>query len=148
MMWIKNIFRKTLPYFPVMLAGFFLSGCNTGPEPIQFGEEQCAYCKMTIVDQKFGAELVTQKGRVYKFDALECMIPYKDENPDQYSHELAIAYDNPGKLYPVTELVFMHSEKFNSPMGSNVAAFSAEENIPPEATKVEWPQLEEKFASN
>lgn len=35
---------------------------------------------MTISDGRFGAELITKKGRVYKFDDLRCLINYKAEN--------------------------------------------------------------------
>ena len=36
---------------------------------------------MTIVDPRYGAELVTTKGKVYKYDAVECLINsvYADE---------------------------------------------------------------------
>lgn len=108
------------------LAGVvLLAGCGVKPEPIVFGEDHCTYCRMSIADPKFGAELVTDKGRVYKFDALECMVPYLQENSDtQYAHILAIAFDEPGELKPVQNLKFAISEEFNSPMGGNVAALS------------------------
>ena len=38
---------------------------------------------MTIVDNKHSAELVTTKGKVYKFDAIECMIRHLQNIEDQ-----------------------------------------------------------------
>ncbi len=107
------------------LCVFLLVGCGVKPEPIAFGEDHCTYCRMTIADPKFGAELVSDKGRIFKFDALECMVPYLQENNDtEYAYILAIAYDEPGELKSVSDLTFAFSENFNSPMGGNVAGLS------------------------
>src|SRR5690606_39239413 len=101
-----------------------LVGCGVNPEPIAFGKDYCSYCKMSIADPKFGAELVTSKGKIYKFDAMECMVPYMQEQGEtEYAHILGIAFDDPGELHPVENLQFVVSEEFNSPMGATLAAF-------------------------
>lgn len=121
----------------------YLIGCSPEHEPIRFGEDHCAYCKMGIVDPKFGSELVTAQARVYKFDAIECMIPFMKDNPDvQPAILLGIAYNNPKELYEVGDLYFEISEKYQSPMGANIAAFTRENNamaIPESA--LNWQQL-------
>ena len=48
--------------------------CSTDPEPISFGVDQCTLCRMNISDSKFGAEIVTKKGKIFKYDAAECML--------------------------------------------------------------------------
>ena len=53
-----------------------LDSCSTEPEQLQYGTDACHFCKMTLMDKKFGAELVTTKGKVYKFDDLSCFINY------------------------------------------------------------------------
>src|SRR5690554_4470874 len=96
-----------------LVSVILLASCGVKPEPIAFGEDHCTHCRMNIADPKFGAELVTDKGRVYKFDALECMVPYLQENSStEYAHVLAIAYDEPGELRPVDDLHFVFSENF------------------------------------
>lgn len=114
--------------FPILilLVALFISGCQSGPEPIQFGKDQCDFCKMSIADPKFGAELVTAKGRVYKFDAVECMVPYMEENPDEYAHVVAIAYNDPKALHPVKDMQFVISDEIRSPMGAGLLSFSDE----------------------
>lgn len=110
---------------PLLL--LLLSACSTEPEPISFGKDQCVYCKMAIVDQQYGAELVTGKGKVYKFDAVECLVDYQEETPAPeggYAHVLAIGYDTPGELHPVAEMHFLISPEIRSPMGANLAAFA------------------------
>lgn len=97
-------------------------GCGKGPEPLQYGKDQCEYCKMTISDPQFGAEIVTDKGRIYKFDAVECLIRFaKETNPG--SPEIMITpYNMPGVLKSKDSLVFIMSSRVNSPMGAGLTA--------------------------
>lgn len=108
----------------IFVLSFSLLSCNVGPEQIEFGVDHCAYCRMKISDPRFGAEVVTQKGRIYKFDAIECLIPFVDEQREIYSHTLAIPFDQPGKLKEKDSLQFVFSPAIISPMGANIAAFS------------------------
>lgn len=116
----------------LLFLGIFaaFTACTPEPEPIAFGEDHCEYCKMTIADPKYGGELVTSKGKIYKFDAVECLIPFMKENTSQnYALILAITYDEPGKLHAVQNLKFVQSPQFKSPMGANLATFSSVESL-------------------
>src|SRR6056297_631088 len=108
--------------------GFLIAmlACTRGtqPEPIDFGNDQCAYCRMTISDPQFGAELITDKGRISKYDAAECLVNYINESSPTYSQLYAVAYDQPKSLKPVGELHFVISSDFRIPMGANLVAFS------------------------
>lgn len=107
-----------------------LMSCQPEPDPIDFGEDQGVYCKMTIADPRYGAELVTDKGKVYKFDAVECMVNYlEEEAPSEREHAyvLAIAADTPGELHSVEEMYFLRSPEMPSPMGANLTGFSTRE---------------------
>jgi len=59
---------------------FLLLSCSTGSQPINYGKDNCDFCKMTIMDQKFGTEIVTKKGKIYKFDSDECMRNFYNKN--------------------------------------------------------------------
>ncbi len=119
---------------------FIFSACNIEPEPINFGEDQCVYCKMTISDPKYGAELVTKKGRIYKFDAIECMIHYQVENSETaFKYTMAVAYDDPKSLKKVEGLFFVKNPQFKSPMGESIAAFV---NEPQKFESMKWEKLQ------
>lgn len=108
---------------------FLLLGCRPAPAPIDFGEDEGAYCRMIITDPRYGAELVTAKGKVYKFDAVECMVNYLREAPEgvEYAYQLAVAADTPGELHPVDDLTFLRSAAMPSPMGADLTAFRTRE---------------------
>ena len=65
-----------------MLLMFGLQACqgNNEPKPIKYGSDQCAYCKMTVSDPRFGTQLLTKKGRAYNFDDVQCMVAFVKEN--------------------------------------------------------------------
>lgn len=99
-------------------------GCSIEPKPINYGSDACDFCKMTIVDQIHGAEIVTDKGKVYKFDAIECMIDFKEdmskETPQMF---LTNHYHTPKVLISAEKATFLISENLPSPMGEFITAF-------------------------
>lgn len=124
-----------------------LTACSVEPEPIAYGTDSCHYCKMSIVDQKYGAEIVTTKGRYMKFDAIECMVNFihSDFNMEDGKYFMVTHYTNPGELQQAGESVFLKSEQFNSPMGANLTAFSdaakAKEATEGNAEVYSWEEL-------
>ncbi|MDX1471385.1 MAG: hypothetical protein R3213_07795, partial [Flavobacteriaceae bacterium] len=83
----------------IFLLSIFMFSCSIEPKPIEYGLDNCSYCKMTIVDEQHAAQIVTQKGRAYNFDAIECMIEYRREYLDQpVALYLVTTFGEPGKL--------------------------------------------------
>lgn len=99
---------------------FILNACNPESAPIIYGEDKCDFCRMSIVDKRFGGELVTKKGKVYKFDAVECLVNYIDDRVEDESKLQMIltnTYDHPGELVNALECTYLTSELMPSPMG-------------------------------
>ncbi len=116
---------------PVLLVGF-LSGCSSEPVPIRFGQDNCDFCKMTISDQRFGAEIVTKKGKVFKFDDAHCVNNFLDDkktNQQEIAGIYFIDFIKPHQLINANEAYFLQSPKLKSPMNGNVAAFSQEDSL-------------------
>ena len=101
---------------------------------------------MTISDANYGAELITDKGRVLKYDAAECMVNHLREGAPPQAGLFLIAYDVPGQLFPVDSLAFVISPEFRSPMGANLAAFRHRQNLNAEhrANVLSWKEVMEK----
>lgn len=108
---------------------FFLSSCSKGPKPIDYGNDGCHFCKMTIVDKIHATELITDKGKIFKFDASECMLNYLNEDK-QIAVGLLLTnyYDSPTAFIPSEEATFLISDKIPSPMGANLTAFQTKES--------------------
>ena len=101
-----------------------LFGCDVSPEAIAYGSDGCHFCKMTIVDKLHAAEIVTNKGKVYKFDASECMINFmKEFDASEVKLYLTNIYTEPETLIDATQATFLISENVPSPMGAFLTAF-------------------------
>lgn len=103
-----------------------LMGCSIKPQEINYGADGCHFCRMTIVDAQHAAQLVTDKGKVYKFDAIECMVNYQRElDSNTIALSLCNHYTEPKELINVSEATFLISEGIPSPMGAYLTAFSS-----------------------
>lgn len=104
----------------------FTSSCTIEPDPIQYGEDNCAHCQMKIMDSRFGTELVTDKGKVYKFDSIECLVEYMmrpAREKEKFSLFLVTPFNQPGELVDANGSFFLHSKNLPSPMGMYLSAF-------------------------
>jgi len=113
----------------LVLSSLSILSCSVKPEPLVFGKDSCYACKMTLMDEKFGAEIVTKKGKVYKFDDVNCMITFYNsgyEPKENIEHDLVIDFGDPGKLMKAESALYIHSPEIRSPMLSQVAAFSSQ----------------------
>ena len=112
----------------ILICAVYLSACNTKPRPIEYGNDGCHYCTMTIVDRQHASQLVTSKGKAYKFDAIECMINFLNENDiGPYEHTLVGDFANPGRLIDAQDTSFLISKEIPSPMGAFLSAFNSKE---------------------
>ncbi len=112
----------------VLMIGFALLSCSPKPQAIAYGADGCHYCKMTIVDRIHAAEIVTNKGKVYKFDAIECMLNYDKEIEEGINAMYLVNhYGNPEELINASEATFLISENIPSPMGAFLTAFKTKD---------------------
>jgi len=112
----------------IVFAMLFLISCTPSPEPIAYGTDGCTNCKMTIVDSKFGAELLTKKGKVYKYDSIECLASAYIMGTIAHDkiHSLVVAdSENSERFIEIKKATFLQSEKLRSPMGLNLSAYSS-----------------------
>lgn len=107
-----------------LIIGFLFISCSVEESPIEYGKDACHFCKMTIVDKQHASEIVTKKGKPFKYDSIECMmkdLSQKEEN--SIALFLITDYYTPGKLVNATEATFLISENLPSPMGANLTGF-------------------------
>lgn len=113
----------------VLLTGMLFLYCKPAPEAIRFGEDACAYCSMGIADPSFAAEIVTEKGRVFKYDSIECMVRSYRKMETEPGLLLVMDYSEPGTFINAKEAHFLISPETRSPMGANLSAFKKESSI-------------------
>ncbi|MCY7330524.1 MAG: nitrous oxide reductase accessory protein NosL [Saprospiraceae bacterium] len=107
------------------------TSCTTGPEPIRYGQDGCQHCKMTLTDRRFGSEIVTTKGKVFKFDDLNCLANYLKEGgvaEQDVAQVVSVDFKKAGTFVDVQQAFFLKSEAIKSPMRGDVATFSNQQD--------------------
>lgn len=130
-----------------------LMSCDVEPEPLQYGKDSCHHCKMTLMDNKFGAEILTTKGKVYKFDDLNCMLHFYNSGvvkSEDIKDILVVDFSNPEKLTDARNALYVKSGLIKSPMASNVAAFQSYEvlkemNADWKGIMLSWGELQTQY---
>jgi copper chaperone NosL len=106
-----------------------LTSCSNEPQPIDYGNDNCNFCEMTIVSQVYSAQAVSRKGKQYKYDAIECMVNDQLQNNYDMAVNLVANYEQPGTMIDVDNARFVINDSIKSPMGVNLAAFKKESPV-------------------
>ena len=111
----------------LLISLIILLSCSKDISPLEYGKDQCDHCRMTLTDRKYGAEIITKKGKTIKFDAAECMLNYlKEKKIDESDIEkyLVINLSDPGALIYAISADYLISPELRSPMGENISSFA------------------------
>ena len=127
---------------------FILVSCSIEPQPIKMGDT-CSFCLMGVADNRFGAELITKKGKIYKFDDTHCLLEFLNAQTvpkEQQKSILFVNFETPHGFLDAKNAFLLKSVDLRSPMGSNIAAFESLEKLKESQTKlggevVEWASL-------
>lgn len=145
---------KLKTFLSITFFAFLLISCGKEPKPIEFGVDNCDHCMMNISDVRYGAELVTQKGRIYKFDDMYCMKAFlqaEEVVPQNQVHSLwLVDFVATEQLISAEKSYLLYNPELKSPMGSNTAAFADEETRQEQHTEHSGTMLlwEDYFNSN
>lgn len=125
---------KSVYFFLILM--LTISCATNEADPIKLNIDGCEYCKMKIADGKFGAELITVKGRIYKFDDMHCMVNYHKENASVkvqsfYIHD----FNQMNVLIPAETAFYVQGGEINSPMHGNIIAVKTEDEAKNKATE-------------
>ncbi|PJZ26522.1 accessory protein NosL [Leptospira hartskeerlii] len=121
------MFRNRSGFPVIILLSVSISVFCSKREPIlpEFGRELCAHCSMAIVDKRFHAQLLTEKGRRYYFDSIECSHSFEKSAGNSSGTIWFADFENPDRMVPKEAAVLVRSSELRSPMGEGLAAFSS-----------------------
>ncbi|AOP36280.1 hypothetical protein A0128_19845 [Leptospira tipperaryensis] len=96
-------------------------------EPVipERGKEKCSHCSMSIVDMRFHSQLMTDKGRRYYFDSIECLQSYEETLNSEGFHSWIADFEDTNRMLNEAEATIVQSQEIHSPMGKGLAAFAS-----------------------
>jgi copper chaperone NosL len=107
----------------LVLGVLVLRPARTGPEPIAYGRDTCAHCRMHLSQPGFAGELRDRHGTLTKYDDLGCllraMVAMRAEVPEAWVED-----HGGGGLVPLLGTTLVRSERGETPMGSGIVAFA------------------------
>jgi NosL protein len=96
---------------------------RSGPEPIVFGRDACAHCRMHISQPGFGGEVRDRNGVLTKYDDVGCMlqamVAMHREIPEAWVED----HDG-GGFVPLLTAQLVRTEDGGTPMGYGIVAFA------------------------
>ena len=125
------------------------SSCQNGPVAIVTGKDNCYFCKMTISDARYGAELLTQKGKVYKFDDIHCLRSFMQSKflaEQEIKDVYLVDFAGDHSLLKAGESFLLQGDEIHGPMNGNIIAFKNKDSMSEKAdrfkaTAIGWEQL-------
>ena len=128
----KPLTTLTTGFGIVLLTTLLAGSCASGPEPIRYGQDACYHCKMTLTDKRFGAEIITDKGKVLKFDDLNCVVAYLKEKKIEekdLAQIVSIDFKRTGEFVDINKAFLLKNDAIKSPMRSDIACFSDNKDL-------------------
>ena len=116
--------NRSLTSLAALMLALSASACGSGPRPLVAGEDSCRYCRMTIDDSRFGAMVLTARGRLETFDSIECLAGYVSSLASTSTPRAIWVADveNPSRWLDATHARFLYGGTLHSPMGRRLAA--------------------------
>jgi copper chaperone NosL len=125
MMLLPRAFACSYRTLGTALAIVVLTACGRTPPPIAYGEQGCDYCRMEIVDERYGGQLVTTTGKVYSFDSVECLAEFAATVDGSTVRMIRVAdFSAPGTMVRAEDARFYRDERRSGPMGGGWLAIS------------------------
>jgi copper chaperone NosL len=121
-----TLFRKRRPAMAAAALSMAASAAcaGGGPRPFKLNEDSCDFCRMSIVDARYGGQAVTTTGRVYTFDSIECLAGFARRVPSGTIRSLYVVdLQHPGTFVHVEQAGFLKDVMITSPMGKSIAGF-------------------------
>ncbi|MDX2120056.1 MAG: nitrous oxide reductase accessory protein NosL [Gemmatimonadota bacterium] len=105
------------------LAVLLTAGCGpAGPRSLALGVESCAHCHMTIMEERFSAQAITETGKVFAFDDVGCLASWLAGSPPPVA-SLWVWSTVPGEGWLQAEqAAYVRSDSLRTPMRSGLAA--------------------------
>ena len=107
------------------------AGCqNKTIEPVTIeASDMCAFCRMSISEKRYAAELIDQEGEAFKFDDIGCMANFRKQRKNDDAIRATFVMDFERREWLKAEDAFyVRSSEFKTPMSGGIVAFKDEAN--------------------
>jgi copper chaperone NosL len=111
----------------LLLALATVTACGVRePRAIVEGQDSCDYCRMSISDARFGAQVITSTGKIHTFDSVECVAGFVAalDADTKLTGVYVTNFANAGEFVRAEQAVYLMDGRIESPMGRRLVAFA------------------------
>jgi copper chaperone NosL len=110
------------------IIGLFVLLAGCGPKEIKpvdiYPEDVCARCRMAISDQRFAAEIISDRGEVFKFDDIGCLEEFYKMKPSTLTVATVFYKDYGTRAWVAAAVATVVETGVNTPMSTGKLAFA------------------------
>ena len=94
-------------------------------EPVAIeANDMCSFCRMSISEKRYAAELIDSDGQPFKFDDIGCMANFIKQKKNNTSIEATFVMDFDRREWLEAEKAsYVRSSEFKTPMNGGIVAF-------------------------
>ena len=119
-----------LPIVFILVCGIaalvVVMGCQKGavaPVAIE-ANDMCSFCRMSIAEKRYAAELIDNDGQAFKFDDIGCMANFIKQKRNNGSTAATFVMDFERREWLAAETAsYVRSSEFKTPMNGGIVAF-------------------------
>jgi copper chaperone NosL len=106
-------------------------------EPVAIeANDMCSFCRMSISEKRYAAELIDSDGRAFKFDDIGCLVNFIKQRRNNASIQATFVMDFDRLEWLQAEKVsYVRSSEFKTPMNGGIVAFKDQSSAQAAAAK-------------
>jgi copper chaperone NosL len=98
--------------------------------------DMCAYCRMSISEKRYAAELIADDGQTFKFDDIGCMANFIKQKRSNAPVSASFVMDFERREWlPAESASYVQSSEFKTPMNGGIVAFKEQSSAAAAAAK-------------
>jgi copper chaperone NosL len=98
--------------------------------------DMCAFCRMSISEKRYAAELIDNDGQAFKFDDIGCMANFMKQKRSNVPIRATFVMDFDRREWlPAESASFVQSPEFKTPMNGGIVAFKEQSSAAAAAAK-------------
>ena len=113
-------------FFSVLTAIILVLNClQDKPAVLTSGEYPCHFCRMNITDLRFNAQFLSEKGKHFHCDSLECVLHWSSEENIGTGSMWVADFFKKNNYLRIADAFYLQSNHLLSPMSANVSAYAS-----------------------
>jgi copper chaperone NosL len=103
-----------------------LASCQkTAMEPVAIeANDMCSFCRMSISEKRYAAELIDNDGQAFKFDDIGCMANFiRQKKSNVQMHASFVMNFDRREWLKAESAFYVRSSQFKTPMNGGIVAF-------------------------